>query len=398
MKRLPRIVPTLSAVLLLAASAAGAAPSVPSPESVLGFRPGADRKLADWTQIVDYFQRLDAASDRVKVEEIGRTTDDRPFLVAIITSETNMARLEEIRRANLRLADPRGLSPEDAERLIATGKTIVAVNHGIHSDEVAATQTAMETAYALATGDSAEIHEILDNTVVVLLPSHNPDGTQRIAEWYRQSLGTPWEGHEAPFLYQRYTGHDNNRDWYMFTQRESRLTLQGLYEPWRPQIVHDIHQMGPRSARLFAPPYLDPWEPNVDPALIAAVNGLGTHVAAVLTSEGHKGVVVHAIYDAWSPSRAYPHTHGGVRLLTESASARMASPIDVRFEDLQPGIAYDPRVRSWNLPAPWPGGTWRLRDIVDDQMAATRAILTHAARNRAYWLRTFYEVNRRATL
>ncbi|HEV7499636.1 MAG TPA: peptidase M14, partial [Vicinamibacteria bacterium] len=219
-----------------------------------------------------------------------------------------------------------------------------------------------------------------------------------IAEWYRRSLGTPWEGHEAPFLYQRYTGHDNNRDWYMFTQRESRLTLQGLYEPWRPQIVHDIHQMGPRSARLFAPPYLDPWEPNVDPALIAAVNGLGTHVAAVLTSEGHKGVVVHAIYDAWSPSRAYPHTHGGVRLLTESASARMASPIDVRFEDLQAGIAYDPRVRSWNLPAPWPGGTWRLRDIVDDQMAATRAILTHAARNRAYWLRTFYEVNRRATL
>jgi len=159
-----------------------------SPESVLGFRPGADRQLADWTQIVDYFHRLDAASDRVQVEEVGRTTEDRPFLVAVITSERNMARLEEIRRANLRLADPRGLSPEEAERLIAAGKVIVGVNHGIHSDEVAATQTAMETAYALAAGDTPEIREILDSTVVVMIPSHNPDGTQRVTS----GTARPW--------------------------------------------------------------------------------------------------------------------------------------------------------------------------------------------------------------
>jgi hypothetical protein len=395
MKTLRRMPWTLAFFLAVSATA-GAAP--PSPESVLGFRPGADRQLADWTQIVDYFHRLDAASDRVQVEEVGRTTEDRPFLVAVITSEKNMARLEEIRRANLRLADPRGLGPEEAERLIATGKAIVGVNHGIHSDEVAATQTAMETAYALASGDSAEIREILESTVVVMIPSHNPDGTQRVTEWYRQTLGKPWEGHSPPFLYQKYTGHDNNRDWYMFTQRESRLTLKGLYDPWRPQIVHDLHQMGARAARLFAPPYVDPWEPNVDSALIAAVNALGTHLAARLTSEGHKGVAVDAIYDAWSPSRAYPHSHGGVRLLTESASARMATPIEVPFENLEPGIGYDPRVRSWNFPNPWPGGAWSLRDIVDDQRAATRAILGHAARNREYWLRTSYDVNRRATL
>jgi hypothetical protein len=385
---------TCFALALAASAAATAAP--PSPESVLGFRPGSDRQLADWTQIVDYFRRLDDASDRVRVEEVGRTTEDRPFLVAVITSEANMGRLEEIRRANLRLADPRGLSADEAQRLITTGKAIVGINHGIHSDEVAATQTAMETAYALASGDSAEVREILDNTVVVMIPSHNPDGTQRITEWYRATLGKPWEGHDPPFLYQKYTGHDNNRDWYMFTQRESRLTLKGLYDPWRPQIVHDLHQMGARAARLFAPPYVDPWEPNVDPALIAAVNALGTHVAARLTSEGHKGVAVDAIYDAWSPSRAYPHSHGGVRLLTESAEARMATPIEVPFENLEPGIGYDPRVRSWNFPNPWPGGTWSVRDIMNDQSAATRAVLVHAARNREYWLRTFYEVNRRA--
>jgi hypothetical protein len=382
---------------LLAASASPASAAPPSPESVLGFRPGSDRQLADWTQIVDYFRRLDEASDRVRVQEIGRTTEDRPFLVAVITSEANMQRLEEIRQENLRLADPRGLPAAEAERLIARGKTIVAINHGIHSDEVAATQTAMETAYELASGNTPEIREVLENTVVVMIPSHNPDGTQRVTEWYRSSLGTAWEGHAPPFLYQKYTGHDNNRDWYMFTQRESRLTLQGLYDPWRPQIVHDIHQMGARAARLFAPPYVDPWEPNVDPALTAAVNALGQHVAARLTTEGHKGVVTQAIYDAWSPSRAYPHTHGAVRLLTESAEARMATPIEVPFASLEPGIGYDPRQRSWNFPDPWPGGTWRLGDIVDDQRAATRAILEHAARNRTYWLRTFYGANRRAT-
>src|SRR5262249_28257159 len=162
-----------------AVSGAGAtAPALA--EAVLGFGPGADRQLADWAQIVDYFHRLDAASDRVLVQEVGRTTEDRPFLVAIITSEANMARLEEIRRANLRLADPRGLSDEDAARLIEKGKTIVAINHGIHSTEVAATQTAMETAYALATGDSPAIREVLDNSVVVMIPSHNPDGTQKV--------------------------------------------------------------------------------------------------------------------------------------------------------------------------------------------------------------------------
>src|SRR6266446_5060269 len=191
-----RTAPLLRRTLLalgLAASvvAASAATTPPSPQSVLGFRPGDDRQLADWNQIVDYFRRLDAASDRVKVEEVGRTTEDRPFLVAVITSEANMAHLEEIRRANLRLADPRGLSDEDAARLIEKGKTIVAINHGIHSTEVAATQTAMETAYALATGDSPAIREVLDNTVVVMIPSHNPDGTQRVTEWYRQTLGTP---------------------------------------------------------------------------------------------------------------------------------------------------------------------------------------------------------------
>ena len=384
------------AAALLALLTVPAAAAVPTPAEFLGFEPGADRKLADWTQIGAYMRRLAETSPRVRVEEVGKTTDGLPFLVVTITSERNMARLEEIRRDNLRLAEPRGLDPSEAESLIARGRTIVALNHGIHSSEVGTTQAALVTAHRLASADDVETRAVLDETVVVMLPSHNPDGTQKVTEWYRTSIGKPWEGGTLPFLYQRYTGHDNNRDWYMFTQVESRLTVQHVYDRWRPQIVHDVHQMGSRGARLFAPPYVDPWEPNVDPALIAGVNAMGAHVAARLTTEGKKGVVIHGIYDAWSPARAYPHTHGSVRVLSETASALMASPSTMPFEDLRAGIGYDPKVRSWNFPDPWLGGPWRLRDVVGYQVAANAAVLAHAAAHRTYWLRTMYEANRRA--
>ena len=178
-----------------------------------------------------------------------------------------------------------------------------------------------------------------------------------MAEWYRQQLGTPFEGTSPPVLYHPYVGHDNNRDWYMFTQAETRLTVEHLYDRWHPQIVHDVHQMGTSGARLFVPPYVDPWEPNVDPALVAAVNALGTHVAARLTSEGRTGVVVGALFDAWTPGRAYPHTHGGVRILSETASARLATPIEVTWTERDGRRRrFDPRTPTWNFPAALAGG------------------------------------------
>ena len=389
----------------LALSLAGLAPArseapraaVPAPESVLGFRPGDDRKLADWDQVTSYLARLDAASDRVRVEEIGKTTQGRPFVLVTLTSERNHARLEEIRRTSLRLYDPRGLGEEEAERLVASGKVIVAMAFSIHSTEVGGTLASLQLLHDLASSEKDDIRRMLDETVLLVLPSHNPDGTQLVAEWYRRQLGTPYEGTAPPVLYHPYLGHDNNRDWYMLTQAETRLTVQHLHDRWRPQIVHDVHQMGTGGARLFVPPYTDPWEPNVDPALRAAVGALGAHVAARLTAQGRTGVVTSAIFDAWAPARAYPHTHGGVRLLSETASARLATPIEVKPEELVGGRGdYDPRTPSANFPAPWPGGTWRLADIVDTQLQASLAVLDHAARNREHWLRTFLAVNRRA--
>ena len=368
----------------------------PSPSELLGKRLGEDRVLADWNEAVRYLEALDAASDRLRMEVVGRTTEGRPFLLVTITSPENFARLEAIRADNLRLYDPRGLSEAEAEALLARGKTIVALNHGIHATEVAASQTALETAHWLATSEDAETLAILRDSVILMLPSHNPDGMQRVSEWYARTLGTPFEGEDPPFLYHHYTGHDNNRDWYMFTQDESRLTLEHLYDRWRPHIVHDLHQMSEKAARIFVPPYLDPWEPNVDPALRAATNALGMHVAAALTSQGRTGVVTHALYDAWSPSRAYPFTHGGIRLLSECARVRLATPLEMSLQELEPGIGYDPRRASWNFPAPWSGGRWRLRDVMDYQLAATRALLEHATTQRSYWLRNFLGVNRRA--
>lgn len=395
MKHLRRHALLCPLALSLFLAPAGAA-DIPTPESVIGFKVGADRKLADWAQIVDYFRKLDAASDRVKIDGEARTTEGRPFLAVVITSEKNMANLEAIRQANLRLADPRGLSDEEARKLIATGKTIIASNHGIHSTEVGAPQTSMELAYLLATSADPRILEILDQTVIIMLPGHNPDGTQMVVDWYKKSLGTPWEGDNIPFLYHHYTGHDDNRDWYMFTQAESQATARLLYDRWKPQIVHDLHQMGSNAARIFAPPYVDPWEPSVDPSLIAATNTIGTYIAARLIGEGKVGVAVNAMYDGFSPARQYPVNHGGVRILTECASAKMATPIDLKFEQLGVGIGYDAKKATWNFPAPWMGGTWRLRDIVDYQMSASLALLEHGARNRDYWLLNFLAVNRRS--
>jgi hypothetical protein len=387
----------LAAGVLLAPSAS-AATAIPTPESVLGFVPGEERRLADWEQVLTYLKALDAASDRVSVEEVGRTTQGRPFILVTVTSAANHARLEEIRAANARLADPRGLGDAEAERVVRDGKAIVAMAFSIHSTEVGGTLASLRLLHHLASGDDDRVRAMLDATVLLVLPSHNPDGTDLVAEWYRRQLGTPFEGTAPPVLYHPYVGHDNNRDWYTFTQQETQLTVRYLYHRWHPQIVHDVHQMGTRGARIFVPPYADPWEPNVDGALVAAANALGAHVASRLTTAGHTGVLTGAIFDAWTPGRAYPHTHGGVRLLSETASARLASPIEVKPEELERrGSGYDPHVASANYPVPWPGGTWRLADILEMQLEASLAILEHAAASREHWLRTALAVNRRAS-
>ena len=385
--------------LLVAACLGGAAAAaqVPSPASFLGFAVGADRSLADWRQLTAYFNRLAAASDRVKLDTLGTSTLGKPFVLLTISSPANLRRLSHYRDIQRKLADPRTIaSTAEREQLLRDGRVIVLITAAIHSIEVGSGQVPVRIAYRLASDTSAEIRRILDEAIVLLVPSLNPDGLQKVVDWYKSTLDEPWEGAKPPFLYHPYLGHDNNRDWYTFTQKETQLAVSKIENVWHPQIVQDIHQTDTRGARFFVPPWLDPIEPNVDPLVVSAANALGTAVAWDLETEGKQGVVVNAQYDAWTPSRAYTHYHAGIRLLTETASARMATPLEMPFDSLRPGLGFDPREPSWNFPDPWPGGRWRLADIVDYMEAGTFAVLRHAAADREHWLRTFYTIGERA--
>ncbi len=386
----------LAAALVLVAAVARAQ-TVPTPSDFLKMKIGGDGVLASYEQIVSYWKAVAAARpDRITLEDLGPTTMGHPFVNAIITSPENMKRLEYYRGINNRLYDPRSTSEDEAKKLIAEGKTIVAMQMSIHSTEVAATQVSMEIAYRFATGNSPRLNAILDNCIILLSPSHNPDGTQMVAEWNQKTVGTKFEGGSIPFLYHPYVGHDDNRDWYMFTQKESRITVEKIWNRWHPEISYDMHQMGANAARLFIPPYVDPWDPNVNPILISEMSMLGSTMAAELTGQGKDGVVIHAMYDGWTPARGYVNYHGGIRFLTEAASAKLASPITLTFDQLGKGIGYDAKEVAWNFPRPWRGGTWRLRDIMDYENAAADALLDHAARYRETWLTNFYRVNQQA--
>jgi len=377
---------------------------IPAPEDVLGFRPGDDRKLASWAQVVTYFQKLDAASDRVKVEEIGKSTMGRPFVFATISAPENLKRLNEFKEIQRQLADPRLLgspaNPAVADRkaraLIARGKTVIVITCGIHSTEVGSTLSSMLMAYRLASSNEPEIQEILRSTIILLVPSTNPDGVDIVKNWYDKTLGTPYEGTDPPELYHKYTGHDNNRDWYAFTQVETQLTVDKILNVWHPQIVHDIHQQGALGSRLFLPPYMQPVEPNVPKQIVEGYTELGNYMAKEMRAEGFKGITTNSTYDAWSPSRAYSHYHGGVRILSETASAKLATPLTVKFEDLNSREGYDPKKESANFGPLWRGGEWHLRDITNHMTTAAFFLLKHAAQYREHWLQRFYEIGKEA--
>jgi hypothetical protein len=374
------------------------APVIPTPRSVLGFEPGEDRKLVEWPVLVRYFEALAKASDRVEYRELGKTTLGAPFIALAISSPQNLRRLDYYRQVNAGLADPRVFRTSRAAReALQNGKTIVLITSSIHSTEVGGHLSPVALAYRLATDTGATTRAILDNVILWLVPSLNPDGVTIVSRWYNRTLGTAAEGTAPPELYHYYTGHDNNRDWYAFTQVETRLTVDSLHNVWHPQIVHDIHQMGSDGARLFLPPYLDPVEPNVDPLLIDGVNVLGSTMAWELAGQGKTGISINATYDAWTPARAYQHYHGGVRILSETASADLASPIDIPFDRLQARErGFIPRERSWNFTNPWRGGRWTLRDIVSYQTEGAYALLAQAARERERWLANFFTIETRA--
>lgn len=380
---------------------ANSASKIPSPAAVLGFSPGADRTIADWSQITNYFSQLDKASDRVKIQMLGQSTLKRPLFVAFISARENILALEKYKDIQRQLADPRLVKETTLrDQLIATGKTVVAISCSIHSTEIVASQMSMQLAYDLATAQDTETKEILQNTILLLIPSPNPDGVDIVANWYRKSLGTPYEGREPPELYHHYAGHDDNRDWFMLNLVETRSITRLLWHDWFPEIVYDVHQQGSNGSRFFIPPFYDPANPNIDPLLLRQVGLIGHKVAADLQSAGFKGVLTNALYDTWwhGGFRTAPYFHNSIGILSEAASARLMSPGTVTSEQLMRSSTRGMRSATeatTNFPDPWLGGSWHPRDIMDMELIAARGILSLAAKYRSNYLRNFYELGRK---
>ncbi len=368
----------------------------PSPEAFFGFRVGSDRQLVDWQQITDYLGMLDGASDRIVLQELGKTTLGKPFLLAVISSEQNIRDLEQYRQIQLKLANPSNLAPEKSDDLIAEGKAVVLLSLNIHSTEIASSQESVELAWELATRDDPKIRRILDNVIILMLPSVNPDGLQIVTEWYRQHVGTLHEGSALPWLYHHYAGHDNNRDWFFFNLQESRLTSRILYRDWFPHIVYDQHQMGSAGPRFFVPPYSDPVNLNVHPILMAEMNMLGKHVISDMHDQDFKGVTTGMQFNAFFEGvmARTPIWHNMLGILSEAASAQVASPVFLPRGSLgRYGPERPQSATVTDFLDPWEGGWWRLRDIIDYEKAATYSILDLAATYRTKFLQNFLTMN-----
>jgi len=380
-------------VLCAAAPALAQAPALRTPEQFFGHQMGADRRLANWDKLQEYYQLLAKSSNRLKLVELGKSSEGRPYLALFISSPANLAKLDQYREMNAKLADPRGVAPAEIDRIVAEGKAVVIQSFALHSTEVAASQTAAEFVYESLSRTDEEALRILDNVISIVLPSINPDGTQMVADWYMKYVGTEHEASNPPWLYQKYAGHDNNRDGFALNLPESKLIGKLMYRDWIPQAYMDHHQMGGGNARLYIPPYAEPIRPDGDPLVWREMDWWGGHMGNRLEMANRTGVIGAAIYSGWGHMGFHWITpfHNIAGMLNESASARLATPVFVHPDQLKGGTRGLPEYESQTtMPSVWPGGWWRVRDIVENQKIVAWSMVDLPARNRETILRNMY--------
>jgi hypothetical protein len=362
---------------------------VPSPEEFFGFQLGSDRKIARWDQIVGYFHRLAQESECIRVIDLGPSTEGHPFLLVIISAPENLDRLEELKAINAQLSDPRDVSDVTIPTLVASGRAVICQSMSLHATEISGTQMAPELAYDLVTGSDPATRAILDEVIFLMIPCSNPDGQIMVSDWYEQHLGTEYEGCRLPWLYHRYAGHDNNRDAFMTQLVESRAIARILFQEWRPQAYQDLHEMGSYTARFYVAPYSEPIHPHADPLVWREINWYGAHMAYKLEEAGKAGVLNAAYFAGWCHLGFHwiGLYHNLASMLTEGAPAKLATPLFVHRSQLSgegSGTvrAFPQYKAQTNFPNPWEGGWWRLRDLVEYQKTAARALLEMAARHR----------------
>ncbi len=383
----------LTAILLVIPSPTSA--QIPTPASVLGFEVGADLHLATYEESIEYFQLLDAASDKISLIDIGQTSEGRAWFVALISSPQNLADIETYRGIAQRLAHPDGLTDADARRLARQGKALVHIDGGLHASEVAGAQHTIQLAHDLvAATDDPAIDEILENVIVMVWPSINPDGQSMVANWYRSNVGTPYEVAPLPRLYQKYIGHDNNRDAYMLNMIESRV-IGRTWRHWEPHIIYVHHQTAPFPTRIWLPPFAEPIATQAPPLMSRTVNMIGMAIAHGLELRGLPGAThMGTGFDAWYPGYVdyLPMLQHIASFWTETALYRYATPRFYTLNDFPPNRR-DLRAETL-YSSPWQGGWWHLSDAVEYMRVASLSVLSFAAKYREELLYGRYQSGR----
>ena len=369
----------------------------PAPKAHFGFEPGDDYRLAGYEEVMSYLRQLAAASDRIRLVEFGRSSEGRPMIAAFLSDAANLRQLERWKEINRRLALGQA-GAEEAQRLAREGKAIVWIDSGLHATEVAPVQHAPHLAYRMVTDESEEARRIRANVILIQIPVINPDGLDMVANWYRGNAGTPFELAPLPRLYQKYAGHDNNRDYFMYNLPETRHVGKMLFQEWFPHVVYNQHQIAPFPARIFIPPYAEPLNPNIQPAVMEGINRIGSVMRERFLREEKPGAISYTGFDAWwnGGLRSAPAFHNMHGILTETALFYYATPKEYKLSDLPERFANGLPTREPTVfyPKPWLGGRWALRDAVDYMLTADFAILGEAAANAPHYLLKAWEMAR----
>ncbi len=367
--------------------------SIKSPDEFFGKTIGGDRILIKYPDIIRYFKYLAKNSKKIKLTLEGYSTLSNPMYAAFISSEENIKNLNNLIEVNRLLSDPSKISSSKAKLLISKGKPFILITCATHATEIGSTQMALILAYELLTSNSNKIKNILKNTVIILMPSINPDGNIMVTEWYNKWLGTKYEGCSMPYLYHHYAGHDTNRDFFMLNLKESKVVNAVLHKKYFPQIFLDMHQMGRTGPRMFVPPFKDPFNQNLSPLMLRTTSILGEYMAFKLEQAGKKGVATSYAFDAYWPggSKNTAWYKNVIGLLTELASVKIATPIFIDYNELSGGRKGLPEYKAQvNFPSPWKGGWWRLKDIIEYELIAVKALLEIVSLTPKTYLENFY--------
>ncbi|MCX6170360.1 MAG: M14 family metallopeptidase [Ignavibacteriales bacterium] len=385
-------------ILLLVSFISVNSQTLKSPEEFLGYKVGTDYKIADYQTISKYFKYLSENSPKIHYEIIGKTSLGADMFMAIISSDDNIKNLQKYKAIVKKLSDPRMTTEDEAKQFSKDGKVVVLITCNIHSNEIASSQMSMEFAYNLATGTAPEkSNKALNDVLFILMPSINPDGTTMVVDWYNKYVKTEFDGSQMPFLYHKYAGHDDNRDWFAFNLVETRNVVKVAWHEWFPQVWLDEHQMGSNGARLFVVPYQDPINPNVNPMIWRWQQIFGGMSALELQKQGKTGIIDKALFDAyWEGATENSLWHNQIGMLSEMASCNIASPIFIDSSEVRATQEITPYDVRTNYPSPWRGGWWRLRDIVDYELGLTASLIETAALFKEDLLMNYYKMNKDA--